>query len=72
MTKIIDINIDDQTLLLKSGVQVLKRYSVSTARNGAGELLGSECTPLGQHQIVEKIGDGCAVNTVFVGRQPTG
>ena len=71
MTKTIDINIAAQTLALKSGNQVLKRYSVSTAKNGPGEQLGSECTPRGQHRIAEKIGADCAVNTVFVGRKPT-
>jgi len=35
-------------------------------------LEGSECTPLGKHQIVEKIGANEPENTVFVGRQPTG
>ena len=47
-------------------------YAVSTARNGAGEEMDSECTPRGRHAIAEKIGAGCAPNTVFVGRRPTG
>ena len=34
--------------------------------------MGSECTPRGEHIIAEKIGAGAAVNTVFVGRRPTG
>ncbi len=72
MTKTIAINIADQTLMLKSGRKVLKRYRVSTAKNGPGEKLGSECTPRGQHRIAEKIGAGCAVNTIFVERKPTG
>jgi len=45
---------------------------VSTAVNGPGERLDSECTPRGRHSITEKTGAGCAVNTVFVGRRPTG
>ena len=72
MTKTIDINIADQTLMLKSASKVLKRYRISTAKNGPGEKLGSECTPRGQHRIAEKIGAGCAVNTIFVERKPTG
>jgi lipoprotein-anchoring transpeptidase ErfK/SrfK len=34
--------------------------------------MGSECTPRGMHVIEEKIGTGCAPNTVFVGRRPNG
>lgn len=50
----------------------LKTYTVSTARNGAGERNGSECTPRGGHYVRAKIGAGCPVNTVFRGRRPTG
>ena len=46
--------------------------SVSTARNGPGEERGSERTPRGWHVIRAKIGAGCAPNTVFVARRPTG
>ena len=47
-------------------------YPISTARNGPGEKLDSECTPRGKHQIAEKIGADAPENTVFVGRKPTG
>ena len=46
--------------------------AVSTARNGAGERNASQCTPRGWHRVRARIGDGCALNTVFVGRRPTG
>ena len=68
----IEINIKRQTLYLSVANQVLRKYSVSTAKNGCGELAGSECTPRGRHVISEKIGAGCAVNSIFVGRQVTG
>lgn len=68
----IEIDIKEQRLRLCSGGEVLKEYSVSTAKNGAGELLGTECTPRGEHIIVEKIGGDCPPNTVFVSRRPTG
>lgn len=32
----------------------------------------SGCTPRGKHVIAEKIGGGAEINTVFVGRCPTG
>jgi len=45
---------------------------ISTAANGPGEILHSECTPRGRHIIRAKIGTGCPADTVFVGRRPTG
>ena len=68
----IDINLTTQTLQVHKGADVIGEYSVSTSKNGAGEELDSECTPRGKHVIVEKIGHGCDMNTVFVGRVPTG
>lgn len=69
----IRISIASQTLaLLNDAGQLLRRYSVSTSRNGPGELKGSFCTPRGSHVIRAKIGAGAPVNTVFVNRRPTG
>lgn len=47
-------------------------WPVSTAANGAGEESGSQCTPRGRHIVRAKIGAGLPMNTVFVGRRPTG
>jgi L,D-transpeptidase YbiS len=44
----------------------------STSRFGIGQTEGSNCTPLGLHRIVEKIGGGWPGGTVFKGRQPIG
>jgi len=44
----------------------------STSRFGIGQAEGSNCTPLGLHRIVEKIGGGWPGGTVFKGRQPIG
>lgn len=68
----IEISLREQSLKLFNGTKLLKQYPVSTAKNGPGEMMDSECTPRGEHIIVEKIGAGCAANTVFVSRQPTG
>jgi L,D-transpeptidase YbiS len=69
----IEISIKDQALRLRDDLgREMRRYSVSTAKNGAGELSGSNCTPRGRHIVRAKIGNGCAPNTVFVGRRPTG
>jgi len=45
---------------------------VSTAKNGMGEQMGSNCTPRGEHIIRAKIGAAQPLNTVFVARRPTG
>ncbi len=48
------------------------QYTVSTAANGVGCEKDSGCTPLGQHIIRAKIGDGAETSAVFVGRRATG
>lgn len=69
----INIYIATQQLeLLDDAGQMLRRYAVSTAANGVGEMFGSYCTPRGKHIIRAKIGAGQAENTVFVKRRPTG
>ncbi len=69
----INIRIATQQLeLLDDSGRVLHRYAVSTAKNGAGEMSGSFCTPRGKHVIRARIGAGQPVNTVFVNRRPTG
>jgi len=71
-TRII-ININNQDLmLLDKNDQVIFKTSISSASNGAGELLDSEKTPRGEHIIRAKIGVNQPVNTVFVARRPTG
>lgn len=58
--------------LLAGGGRLLAEYPVSTSSRGTGEANGSERTPRGWHVIRARIGSGAAVNTVFVGRRPTG
>ncbi len=66
------IDLTTQALVgLQDGEEVL-RFAVSTAKNGAGEANGSGCTPRGRHRIRLKIGADCPLNTVFVGRRPSG
>ncbi len=69
----IEISIPAQTLrLLGDDGRELRRYRVSTSRNGAGEVRGSFCTPRGRHLVRAKIGARQPENTVFVRRCPTG
>ena len=68
----IEIDIRGQRLRLLQGAALLREYRVSTAKNGAGERMDTGCTPRGRHVIAEKIGEGAAPGTIFVGRRPTG
>jgi len=68
----IEICIATQTLDLIENNTVTNSYPVSTAKNGAGEKMGSECTPRGRHKIRAKIGDKQPLNSVFIGRRATG
>jgi len=69
----ISINIKLQHLdLLDENGRLVKRYSISSAKNGVGEQNGSFRTPRGRHVVRAKIGAGQPVNTVFVERRPTG
>ena len=70
--KRIEVDLPAQELRLLDGDELLCCYPVSTSRNGGGELEDSECTPRGRHAVDEKIGVDCPINTVFVGRRPTG
>lgn len=68
----IEVCIAEQTLHLIENRTILCRYPVSTARNGAGQRMGSECTPTGWHKIRARIGDKLPLNSVFIGRRPSG
>ncbi len=70
---LIEISIQKQTLTLIDDYESLKlHFPVSTAVNGVGCEKDSGCTPLGNHIIRAKIGANEPLNTVFVGRRPTG
>lgn len=70
MSPRIDVDLGRQELVLANGGRCV--YSVSTARNGAGERNGSFCTPRGRHRVRARIGAGRPVGTVFRARRPTG
>jgi lipoprotein-anchoring transpeptidase ErfK/SrfK len=66
------VGIAAQRLYLIDNGIIIKSYPISTARNGPGELQGSNCTPRGWHVIRAKIGAGLPPGSVLVGRRPTG
>lgn len=66
------IDTASQTLDVYEGDELIKQFSVSTAKNGTGQLENTGCTPLGRHTIAQKIGGEYPMNAVFVGRVFTG
>jgi L,D-transpeptidase YbiS len=67
------ISLAEQLLeLLDDDDNVLRRYPVSTAANGAGETAGSYRTPRGRHIVRARIGGDQPLGAVFKGRRPTG
>lgn len=68
----IEVSIERQLLSVFRGDELVVSYLVSTAEKGAGQMSGSQQTPLGHHYIRAKIGAGLPENAVFVGRRFTG
>jgi hypothetical protein len=69
---VLTVNIAEQTVSLFEQNTFVKKIPCSTSRFGIGQMEGSNCTPLGLHRIVEKIGDGNPAGTVFKSRQIIG
>ena len=67
-----DISITSQELRLIRDGKALNTYLISTGKNGVGSTEDSGKTPLGEHQICEKIGDHAPVGTIFQSRKDTG
>lgn len=70
--EILLVKIDEQHLYLLQEDRVLHVYPVSTSRYGIGNKKGSYQTPLGVHNIAEKIGEGCQPGEIIKARVPTG
>lgn len=68
----LEISISQQRCWLFDKQQIVFEAAVSTAKNGVGSDKNSGCTPLGKHIVRACIGEGQPVNSVFVGRRPTG
>ena len=69
---LITINTIQQTLNVYSPQgRLLTSYRISTSKYGLGQNIGSRKTPIGLHQIVEKIGDGVPKYGIFKSRRFT-
>jgi L,D-transpeptidase YbiS len=66
---LIKVSINEQRLQLLESGRISMDVAVSTAANGPGEVMHSECTPRGLHRVRARIGAGAAANTVFIGRR---
>ena len=66
------IDSGDQLLYMVTDAAELHQFSVSTSKYGMGCQQDSFMTPLGAHQIAQKIGDQQQINEIFVGRVATG
>ena len=66
------ISIKEQVLYYLDNHNVCQaKYNISSAKNGIGQIDSSYCTPVGMHQVSEKIGDKLPVNAVFQHRKFT-
>jgi len=72
----IDVDISEQALYLycayADGNEEVKTYPISTSKYGIGNKAHSNKTPLGQHHIKGKIGDGAPLGMIFKGLRNTG
>ncbi len=66
------VGIESQRLYLMQDGRLLKAYPVSTSAFGPGGQEGSNQTPLGLHQIKQKIGASEPEGMIFKARKPTG
>jgi len=66
------IDIEHQTLELRTDSQLIAVYPVSSSRFGLGNEEGSFRTPTGRFRICEKFGDGARPWMIFKGRIATG
>ena len=64
----IQISIDKQELKVVDNKKIVKTYIISSSSYGEGSEEGSFKTPLGEHFIKKKIGDGVELGGRFEGR----
>jgi hypothetical protein len=52
--------------------ELRRGFRISTSRFGLGQVMHSNCTPLGLHRIAKKVGGGWPVGAVFKARKLIG
>ena len=67
------VSVRDQKLgVYDPSGKLVKTFKISTSKFGLGDHPGSNCTPLGKHEIVAKIGHGLPKGAVLKSRQWNG
>ncbi len=66
------ISTREQKLALLDRGNLMAIYPVSTSKFGLGDWPGSSCTPLGELEVAQKIGDHAPSGAVFKHRRRTG
>ena len=65
------VDISEQRLYLMNDNNLIQSFPVSTSKFGEGQIENSYKTPLGYHEIKEKIGHNAPINTIFTARVNT-
>ncbi len=68
LSKAIVVDISEQRLYLVDDLEIIKSYPISSSKFGEGSKENSYKTPLGSHEIKDKIGFRAAKNTIFSSR----
>lgn len=66
------VSVKEQKLGIYSQGKLTKQYVVSTSKFGLGDQKGSYRTPIGQHEIIAKIGQGLPAGAVLKSRRWNG
>ncbi len=66
------VSVKDQKLGIYSAGKLTKQYVISTSKFGLGDQKGSYRTPVGQHEIIAKIGQGLPAGAVLKSRRWNG
>ncbi len=66
------VSVKDQKLGIYSEGKLTKQYVISTSKFGLGDQTGSNRTPLGQHEVIAKIGQGLPAGAVLKSRRWNG
>ncbi len=70
-TAVVIVRVSEQKLYLMRNGMLENIYSISTSKYGIGNKDGSFQTPLGIHQVLEKIGADAPAGTIFESRNKT-
>jgi hypothetical protein len=66
------VSVREQRMGIYKEGKLIKKYRISTSKFGVGDRPGSNCTPLGKHEVVAKIGHGLPSGAVLKRRHWSG